>query len=78
VRYTALIQKKCKIGKKRFFTNLMAKYSHKDIFNADECGLFYDMPPDTTHILKEASCKDTNVNIKKAYHSCVWELGWHK
>jgi hypothetical protein len=25
------------------------EYSPKDIFNVDECGLFYDMPPDKTY-----------------------------
>lgn len=78
MRYTALIQKKWKTAKKHFFTNLMAKYSPKDIFNADECGLFYNMLLDKTYIFKGASCKDIKVNIKKAHHSCVWKLRWHK
>lgn len=78
MRYTALIQKKQKTGKKYFFTNLMAKYSPKDMSNADECGLFYDMLPDKSYIFKAASCKDIKVNIKKAHHSCVYELGWNK
>jgi len=56
----------------------MAKYSPKDICNAHECGLFYDMPPDKTYVLKGASCKDIKVNVKKVYHYCVYELGWHK
>jgi len=43
----------------------MAKYSPKDIFNADECGLFYNMLPDKTYIFKGASCKDIKVNIKR-------------
>jgi hypothetical protein len=37
--------------------HLMAKYSHKDIFNTDECGLFYIMLPDKTYTFKGASCK---------------------
>jgi hypothetical protein len=78
VRNTALSQKKCKTGKKHFFTNLMVEYSPKDIFNAHECGLFYDMLPDKTYVLKGASCKDKKVNIKKAHHSCVYKFGWHK
>ena len=65
MRYTALIQKKWKTAKKHFLTNLMAKYSPKDIFNADECGLFYNMLPDKTYIFKGASCKDIKVNIKR-------------
>jgi hypothetical protein len=32
--------------------HLMAKYSPKDIFNADEFGLLYNMLPDKTYIFK--------------------------
>jgi hypothetical protein len=42
--------------------HLMAKYSPKDIFNADEFGLFYSMLPDKTYTFEGASCKGINVN----------------
>jgi hypothetical protein len=44
---------------------LMAKYSPKDIFNADEFGLFYNMLPDKTHTFKAASCKGIKVNKER-------------
>jgi hypothetical protein len=45
--------------------HLMAKYSPKDIFNADEFGLFYNMLPDKTYTFKEASCKGTKINKER-------------
>ena len=36
------------------FKQLVNKHSPKDVFNADECGLFYCMAPDRT-IAREAS-----------------------
>jgi hypothetical protein len=45
--------------------HLMAKYSHKDIFNADEFGLFYNMLPDKTYTFKGGSCKGVKVNKER-------------
>jgi hypothetical protein len=45
--------------------HLMAKYSPKDIFNADEFGLFYSMLPDKTYTFKGASCKGIKVNKER-------------
>jgi hypothetical protein len=45
--------------------HLMAKYSPKDIFNADEFGLFYNMLPDKTYTFKGASCKGIKVNKER-------------
>jgi hypothetical protein len=42
--------------------HLVAKYSPKDIFSSDECGLFYNMLPDKTCTFKGASCKGIKVN----------------
>jgi hypothetical protein len=43
----------------------MAKYSPKDIFNADEFGLFYSMLPDKTYTFKGASCRGIKVNKER-------------
>jgi hypothetical protein len=43
----------------------MAKYSPKDIFSADEVGLFYSMLPDKTYTFKGASCKGRKVNKER-------------
>jgi hypothetical protein len=43
----------------------MAKYSPKDIFSADEFGLFYNMLPDKTYTFKEASFKGIKVNKER-------------
>jgi hypothetical protein len=45
--------------------HLMAKYSPKDIFNADEFGLVYNMLPDKTYTFKGASCKGIKVNKER-------------
>jgi hypothetical protein len=45
--------------------HLMAKYSPKDIVNADEFGLFYNMLPDKTYTFKRASCKGIKVNKER-------------
>jgi hypothetical protein len=45
--------------------HLMTKYSPKDIFSADEFGLFYNMLPDKTYTFKGASCKDIKVNNER-------------
>jgi hypothetical protein len=44
---------------------LMAKYSPRDIFSADEFGLFYNMLPDKTYTFKGASCKGIKVNKER-------------
>jgi hypothetical protein len=43
----------------------MAKYSPKDIFIADDFGLFYNMLPEKTHTFKGASCKGIKVNTER-------------
>jgi hypothetical protein len=45
--------------------HLMAKYCPKDIFNADQFGLFYNMLPDKTYTFKGASCKGIKVNKER-------------
>jgi hypothetical protein len=45
--------------------HLMAKYSPKNIFNADEFGLFYNMLPDKTYTFKDASCKGIKVHKER-------------
>jgi hypothetical protein len=45
--------------------HLMAKYSPKDIFNVDECGLFYKMLLYKTYIFKGASCKGIKGNKER-------------
>jgi hypothetical protein len=45
--------------------HLMAKYSLKDIFSADEFGLFYNMLRDKTYTFKGASCKGIKVNKER-------------
>jgi hypothetical protein len=45
--------------------HLMAKHSPKDIFNADELGLFYNMLPEKTYTFKGASCKGIKVNKER-------------
>jgi hypothetical protein len=45
--------------------HLMAKYSPKDIFNADEFGLFYNMLPDNIYTFEGASCKGIKVNKER-------------
>jgi hypothetical protein len=45
--------------------HLMAKYFPKDIFNADEFGLFYNMLPDKTYTFEGASCKGIKVNKER-------------
>jgi hypothetical protein len=42
--------------------HLMAEYSPKDIFSADEFGLFYNVLPDKTCTFTGASCKGIKVN----------------
>jgi hypothetical protein len=51
--------------KKTILPHLTAKDSPKDIFNADECGLFYNMLPDKTHTFKGASCKGIKINEER-------------
>jgi len=51
--------------KGRILPHLMAKYSPKDIFNADECGLFYNMLPDKTYTFKGASRRGIKVNKER-------------
>jgi hypothetical protein len=45
--------------------HLMAKYAPKDIFSADECGLFYNMLPDKMYTFKGASCKGIKVSYER-------------
>jgi hypothetical protein len=45
--------------------HLMAKYSPKDIFNADEFGLFYNMLPDKTYTFKGVGCKGIKMNKQR-------------
>jgi hypothetical protein len=45
--------------------HLMAKYSPKDNFSADEFGLFYNMLPDKTYTFKGARCKGIKVNKQR-------------
>jgi hypothetical protein len=45
--------------------HLMARYSPKDIFSADEFGLFYNMLPNKTYTFKAASCKGIKVNKER-------------
>jgi hypothetical protein len=45
--------------------HLMARYSPKDVFNADEFGLFYNMLPDKTYTFKRASSKGIKVNKER-------------
>lgn len=49
----------------RILPHLMARYSPKDIFNADECGLFYNMLPDETYAFTGASGRGINVNKER-------------
>jgi hypothetical protein len=44
---------------------LMAKYSPKDMLNAEEFGLFYNMLPDKTYTFKAASCKGIKVHKER-------------
>jgi hypothetical protein len=43
----------------------MAKYSPQNIFQADDCGLFYNMLPDKINTFKAASCNDIKVNKER-------------
>jgi hypothetical protein len=45
--------------------HLMAKYSPKDIINADEFGLFDNLLPAKTYTFKGASCKGIKFNKER-------------
>jgi hypothetical protein len=55
--------------------HLVAKYSPKDIFSADEFGLFYNMLPDKTYTFKGANCKGIKVNKERITILVCADLG---
>jgi hypothetical protein len=46
--------------------SLLSEYDPKDIFNADECGLFFNLLPGKTHAFKGGSCHVSNWKVRES------------
>lgn len=48
-----------------FLPSVIAEYVARDIFNADECVLFFKIMPDKLFVLKEKKCHDRKLSIDR-------------